>query len=884
MKIVRAALFVAALSLVVSVASGRADAQQPSERGLTPRWEPCGWGGGGFYWAAAFHPTQDGVIYMGGDVAGVYKTLDHGRHWRLINNGLVDYGVYSLAVDRVNPQTVYAATEGGLCKSTDGGEHWQVLPRTGRQDLRLTGERDRSVRCIAVDPTDSHIVYAGSPGGSVVKSTDGGQSWTVVSSPSTDPEAPGTLRVQFGKVNADYYGGIWLPLACPTGLKAQDCVGFGFAFKGDGTRPQDAYLTLKTSTGASYRSKNLNDLFQDTRWRDVLLHAQDFVIDPEYAKSHADAVKTLAPTPDWSTVNRMDFGCSGPLPTTSSVARFGKLWFAATQTPDGRTAPAARPIPLTVREFTTNKVVQTYGNIRTGDIPAGTVYSVVVAPITPNLVVAATEDRGLLLSHDAGHTWTALKTPRKALNAAFDPADSRVIYGAFAADGIEKSTDGGATWASASAGLPKTFAVREIVVSPANAQDVYAIGAVGWNGGFYRSHDGGVSWQSSSTLTTDVDADPTLPAENAIASPLSTPTNLVLNPLNPRELFISANWRPCLSQDGGATWTECDRGADISVITDVRFSGARVYASAMDEGSLVSDNNGQQWHQMWPLKWTPDLSGHNWRLAITSRQGVDRIIATCSPWDAQYPPRVIISADGGKTFKVTTTGLPDHVIRPNTMWGVGHPRALAVDPHDPQIVYLGIDGDPGPGQSGGGVFKSQDGGATWQQLPNQPGSRRMFYGLSVDPINSQRVFWAACGTGGGLWRSEDGGASWQHIFTNEAWPFNVVVTPDGTIYCPGQNLWRSTDHGATWKKLTTFKGDGTIVGLEADPRDSKTLWLALTHWDGSANGGVYKTVDGGATWQDITGDLPYVKPTVLRFNPATNELWAAGVGLFKLKQ
>src|SRR5688572_7239690 len=93
-----------------------------------PQWEPCGWGGGGFYYAAAYHPTQKGVIYMGGDVAGVYKTEDNGRTWRMVNNGLADYGVFSLAVDQKNPQTVYAATEGGLCKSIDAGEHWKLLP------------------------------------------------------------------------------------------------------------------------------------------------------------------------------------------------------------------------------------------------------------------------------------------------------------------------------------------------------------------------------------------------------------------------------------------------------------------------------------------------------------------------------------------------------------------------------------------------------------------------------------------------------------------------------------------------------------------------------------------------------------------------------------
>ena len=315
------------------------------------------------------------------------------------------------------------------------------------------------------------------------------------------------------------------------------------------------------------------------------------------------------------------------------------------------------------------------------------------------------------------------------------------------------------------------------------------------------------------------------------------------------------------------------------MITDVRFSEGRVYASAMDEGTLVSENNGQQWHQLWPLKWSQELSGHNWRLAITKQNGADRIISTVSPWD-KYPPRTVLSEDGGKTYKIVTAGLPDYIIRPNTMWGAGHPRALAVDPQNPQIVYMGIDGDAEAGKSGGGLFKSLDGGASWKQLPNQPGSRRMFYGLAVDPTDSKRIYWAALGTGGGVWRSEDSGESWKHVFTNEGWPFNLMVARDGTAYCAGKYLWRSTDQGATWKKITDFSPGGTIMGLEEDPRDSKTLWISFD----KGKGGVYKTTDGGATWKEITGNLPYIYPQLLRFNPATNELWAAGVGLYKIKQ
>ncbi len=72
--------------------------------------------------------------------------------------------------------------------------------------------------------------------------------------------------------------------------------------------------------------------------------------------------------------------------------------------------------------------------------------------------------------------------------------------------------------------------------------------------------------------------------------------------------------------------------------------------------------------------------------------------------------------------------------------------------------------------------------------------------------------------------------------------------------------------------------------LEVHPRDPNTVWVSTTTWDNSANGAVYKTSNDGTTWTDITGNLPYVRPQVRRFNPATNELWAGYVGLYKIKQ
>lgn len=860
-----------------------AAAAQAGEPTNAPSWEQTGWGGGGFFWAAVYHPARDGVIYMAGDCCGVYKTEDHGRNWRIVNRGLASYGVYSLAVSRSRPETVYAATEDGLCKSVDGGEHWRRLPHTGRKELRITGERNISIRAVAVDPADDSTVYAASPGGKVYKSADGGETWTVAYEKPAPQEENGALRIQFGQINGEYYGDFALPVAFPAGVKPADVVGIGFALKGDGTLPKDSFLMLKTGSGIVYRSRNINSLHKETEWRDVVLKAGDFVLDPDYAKQHPEAAAAPFTGPDWSAVVRLDLACSGALPTEATVDKFTRFFWAATADEAGAPAPPDKPRLVTFRDLGQDPSMQTFGNLHVGPPLAGPIHSVAVAAANPSRVIAATEDSGLVLSLDAGRTWKTLATPRQAACATFDPANADVIYGAFFTNGIMKSDDGGKTWSRCSRGISSKQAILEVAVSPANPREISAIGSESWSGAFYLSSDGGLSWKDSSTLAVDARGNPTLDGVNTGHAHLSAPKNLAINPLNPKEIFVGANWRSCLSTNGGLAWTERDRGADISCVTDIRFFKGKTYVTAMDEGAFVSEDDGRTWRQLWPLRHTPGLSGHNWRIAVNEVNGADRIVATVTPW-YKTPTSVVRSDDGGRTFQATQAGLPDYTIRPNTMWGQGHPRALAVDPNYVRVLYLGIDGDPADGKCGGGIFKSQDGGATWAQLPHQPASRRMFYGLAVDPTDSRRIYWGACGSGGGVHRSEDGGASWINVFRNENYIWNVLATTSGVVYASGQQLWRSADHGATWQQVTHFAEKRSLVGIEVHPDDPRVLWVSAVTWSSRADGAVYRTNDGGVTWQDITGDLPFVMPEILRFNPDTHELWAGWVGLFKMRQ
>ncbi len=207
---------------------------------------------------------------------------------------------------------------------------------------------------------------------------------------------------------------------------------------------------------------------------------------------------------------------------------------------------------------------------------------------------------------------------------------------------------------------------------------------------------------------------------------------------------------------------------------------------------------------------------------------------------------------------------------------------VIVAPSNPNTIYVGSgEGLQRPDLSvGDGMYKSTDAGKTWKHIGLKDGQQ--IGGLAIDPTNENRVFAAVLGhpygpnAERGVFRTLDGGATWEKVLYKDenTGAIQIAIDPQNPniIYAdmwagrqgPWENgawngsesgLFKSTDGGNTWKKLTngfptTQQGLGRI-GFCIAPSDSKRLYATV---DAGENGGVYRSDDAGETWTKSTAD------------------------------
>lgn len=219
---------------------------------------------------------------------------------------------------------------------------------------------------------------------------------------------------------------------------------------------------------------------------------------------------------------------------------------------------------------------------------------------------------------------------------------------------------------------------------------------------------------------------------------------------------------------------------------------------------------------------------------------------------------------------------------------------FAINPKKPSTYYVAT--------ASGGVWKTVNAGTTFRPIFDSQGSYSIGC-ITMDP-NNHNVLWVGTGEnnnqrsvgyGDGLYKSEDGGNSWKHMgLKNSEHIGKIIVDPRnsdvvyvaaiGPLWKEGgdRGVYKTTDGGKTWEAVLTIDEHTGVTDIVMDPRNPDVLYAAayqrrrhvFTYVGGGPGSGVYRTKDGGATWEKANKGLPTVDKGRIAFaiSPANPEV------------
>ncbi len=206
----------------------------------------------------------------------------------------------------------------------------------------------------------------------------------------------------------------------------------------------------------------------------------------------------------------------------------------------------------------------------------------------------------------------------------------------------------------------------------------------------------------------------------------------------------------------------------------------------------------------------------------------------------------------------------------------GRVAAVAGIPGNPNVYYVGA--------AGGGVWKTTDGGESWKAIFQHEGCSSIG-AIALAPSDPSQV-WVGTGeanprndliTGCGLYYSPDGGNTWKFMGLKDAGqissvlvdprdPNTVFVGVLGHAWGPNaeRGVFKTTDGGKTWNKVLFVNDSTGVSDLVMAPNNPKVLFAGMWQFrrypwmldDGGMSGGVFRSIDGGETWQKLTEGLP----------------------------
>jgi photosystem II stability/assembly factor-like uncharacterized protein len=770
-------------------------------------------------------------IIAGSQTGGVWRSQDGGNTWQVLTDNLANIDVYALAIDPNNSSIYYwGSTNGTIFKSTDSGATWTL-------HSNLPGG---TVNKILIDPTNSSKIYTSAQGGGLFKSIDGGFTWTRIASDATTGHdfefKPGDPTVIYASGTTFYKsidGGATFSSSIPeiSGW-SQEFVSGNLLWQ-IGSSNQNASVTPKTGNGmAVFYITNFSS--PSTRLVSTQLDLSESV-NPQLNFSHTQG--------EW-------FGFQDELRVLYKTSSSGSWVELASYTSN---LTNWNDISLELPNGTDDYYIAFEGEANYG-------YGITLDDIS-----ITSDNEGVILQEGFESANNQFSDGAKMIGVSAE--DPSVVYVLEAAGnifgGFHKSTDGGETFTKLDHDNVNYFGYdtfgqdnvgqaprdMDIVVNPENVNDVHIAGINTW-----RSTNGGVSFNITSQWVPGNAANLNIGYCHAdVDIMLFAQEGDAVNPVT--KLFVGT--------DGGIFRAENPTTVNANYYTDITtgMSIRQFYKIGISQTDPVVVTGGSQDNGSSVL----DVDG-NW----TDWWGADGMEGFIDKDNSQI---MYGTSQFGNFVKTFNGGFSiNNVTQPDGKGGNFNWNWITPYEQDPTVsnrIYSAFDE----------VYQSENGGNTWNSISQNFGANIDHF--KVAPSDNSVKYLAINGI---FYYSRFNTENWTQStlnlnggFINEIaiHPVNankvaIATTDTGKVYV-------SDDFGENWTSIAWDLPDFVPLSLVWQDNENNGLYVGMNY-------GIYYTDDElGEVWEPFNNGLPNVRVNELEINFTENKLYAGtyGRGLWK---